>query len=156
MAQGGSGRRDSAVFREQDRQSGQTSSSKRIYGLPKSVRLLRTSDYRKVYAEGRRRNLGVLVAFSRMTGDQPSRVGMAVSKAFGGAVDRNRLKRRLREAVRRNRPELGPGWDIIFHPRTQAKQAKFSDLEAAVRDFFETLRRQAKTLAAQSSRRKDS
>jgi ribonuclease P protein component len=98
--------------------------------------LLRTADYRKVYAEGRRRNLGILVAFSRTTGEQPSRVGMAVSRAFGGAVERNRLKRRLREAVRRHREDLGPGWDIVFHPRAEAKAANFADLEAAVQNFF--------------------
>jgi ribonuclease P protein component len=97
---------------------------------------LRTADFRKVYAEGRRRNLGLMVAFARASGEQASRVGLTVPRALGGAVERNRLKRRLREAIRRHRAELGPGWDIVFHPRAEAKTARFADLEEKVRNFF--------------------
>ncbi len=136
MAEGGSAPQGGAAIRNAARQADPGRSSERQHGLPKQARLRRTADYRKVYAEGRRRNLGVLVAFARATGVQPSRVGLTVSRAFGGAVERNRVKRRLREAVRRHRADLGPGWDIVFHPRTQAKAAKFADLEATVRSFF--------------------
>lgn len=149
MAEGGSGRRGAEAIRGNacgnGRPAGRSPSSERPSGarpsgFPKSARLLRSADYRKVYAEGRRRNLGILAAISRATGEQPSRVGMAVSRAFGGAVERNRLKRRLREAVRKHRADLGPGWDIVFHPRAEAKAAKFADLEAAVRTYFADLR----------------
>ncbi len=136
MAQGGSGRQGAAAIRHQAPQSGHGASSERQYGFPKSLRLLRTADYRKVYAEGRRRNLGILVAFARTSGEQPSRVGMTVPRALGGAVERNRLKRRLREAVRKHRADLGPGWDIVFHPRAKAKTVEFAELEAAVQSFF--------------------
>ena len=98
--------------------------------------MLRTADFRKVYAEGRRRNLGILVAFIRATGQPASRVGLTVPRSLGGAVERNRLKRRLREAVRRHRAELGPGWDIVFHPRVEAKTVRFADLEETIRTFF--------------------
>ncbi|MGH9784066.1 MAG: ribonuclease P protein component [Terriglobia bacterium] len=97
---------------------------------------LRTADFRKVYAEGRRRNLGIMVAFTRASGEQASRVGLTVPRALGGAVERNRLKRRLREAVRRHWAELGPGWDIVLHPRAEAKTARFVDLEETVGSFF--------------------
>jgi ribonuclease P protein component len=98
--------------------------------------LVRTSDYRKVYAEGRRRNLGVLLAFVRANGEQLSRVGMTVPRAFGGAVERNRVKRRLREAVRKQQAKLAAGWDIVLHPRAEAKTAQFRDLEAAIERLF--------------------
>ena len=140
MAQGGSGLQGIAAIRHPAPRSVHGASSKRPYGLPKSGRLLRTADYRKVYAEGRRRNLGILVAFVRKSGEQPSRVGMTVPRKLGGAVERNRLKRRLREAVRKHREDLGPGWDIVFHPRAKAKIAEFAELEAAVQSFFRTLR----------------
>ena len=111
-------------------------SSQRQHGLPKSARLLRTADYRKVYAEGRRRNLGLLVGFSRANGERASRIGITVSRALGGAVERNRLKRRLREAVRKHRAELGPGWDIVLQPRAAAKTVPFRELEETIRNFF--------------------
>ena len=111
-------------------------SSHRQHGLPKSARLRRTADYRKVYAEGRRRNLGLLVGFARANGERTSRIGITVSRALGGAVERNRLKRRVREVVRRHRAELGPGWDIVLQPRAAAKTAPFLDLDQAIRNFF--------------------
>lgn len=110
--------------------------SQRQSGFPKSARLLRTTDYRKVYAEGRRRNLGLLVAFVRANGEGTSRIGITVSRALGGAVERNRLKRRLREAVRKHRAELGPGWDIVLQPRAEAKTVCFAELEEMIRNFF--------------------
>jgi len=123
--------------------------SERQQRLPKLARLVRTADYRKVYSEGRRRNLGLLVAIARSTGEQPSRIGLTVPRAFGGAVDRNRIKRRLREVVRRHGAGLAPGWDIVFHPRTEAKEAKFADLEAVVREYFQSCSRAAGRLHKQ-------
>ena len=111
-------------------------SSQRQHGLPKSARLRRTTDYRKVYAEGRRRNLGLLLGFARAHGERASRIGITVSRALGGAVERNRLKRRVREVVRRHRAELGPGWDIVLQPRAAAKTAPFRELEETIRNFF--------------------
>ena len=105
-------------------------------GFPKSVRLLRTTDYRRVYAEGRRRNLEWLVAFSLATGRSGSRVGLTVPTSVGGAVTRNRIKRRLREAVRRNLGEIGPGWDIVLHPRAAAAALEFETIQQTVREFF--------------------
>ena len=64
------------------------------YGFPKRVRLLRPADFRRVYEEGRRRNLDWLVAFCLGTGDHPSRIGFTLPAAFGPAVDRNRVRRR--------------------------------------------------------------
>ena len=106
------------------------------YGFPQSVRLLRTVDYRKVYAEGRRRNLDGVLAILFYHGRPASRVGFTVPAAFGPAVERNRVKRRLREAVRRNWPELGAGWDIVLHPRRTALTLEFSRLEETIRRLF--------------------
>ena len=113
---------------------------KRI-GFPKSARLLRTADYRKVYAEGKRRSLDSMVAFCRATGRDSSRVGFTLPKAFGPAVDRNRMKRRLREAVRKNWKELGPGWDIVLNPRRAALAMEFSSVEEALQKLFRSCSR---------------
>jgi ribonuclease P protein component len=113
------------------------------YGFQKRARLLRTTDYRKVYSDGRRRNLGWLVVFTLATGNSGSRVGLTVPGSFGGAVERNRVKRRLREAVRKNWSELGDGWDIILHPRPAARSLEFGEIEDTIRKFFQTCARSA-------------
>ena len=107
------------------------------HGFPKSARLLRRADYRKVYSEGRRRNLDWLVAFLLPTGRADSRVGLTVPASLGGAVVRNRIKRRLREAVRRNRSAIGPGWDIVLQPRAALLAQEFGTIHETVRRLFE-------------------
>ena len=119
------------------------------YGFSKSARLLRTADYRSVYSEGRRRNLDWLVAFTLATGKPGSRGGLAVPASFGNAVQRNRVKRRLREAVRRNWSELEPGWDIVLRPRPEALSLEFGKIEETLRRFFESCGRSASERQAQ-------
>jgi ribonuclease P protein component len=110
--------------------------AKNGYGLPKQMRLLRSVDYRKVYNEGRRRSLDFLVAFAMANGRSLSRIGFTVPRAVGGSVERNRVKRRLRESTRKHLAELGPGWDIVFNVRQSAKRVEFATIEHAVRRFF--------------------
>ena len=59
-----------------------------------------------------------------------SRFGISVKKALGGAVVRNRIRRRIREILRRNRTEIPTGWDIVIHPRSSVARAEFTSLEA--------------------------
>ena len=59
-----------------------------------------------------------------------SRFGISVKKALGGAVIRNRIRRRIREILRRNRTEIPTGWDIVIHPRSSVARAEFAPLEA--------------------------
>ncbi len=119
------------------------------HGFPKQVRLLRRVDYRRVYSNGRRRSLGFLVSFSLANEKPFSRIGLTVPRALGGAVERNLLKRRLREASRRHLTELGPGWDIVFNPRLSAKSVSFARLEATVADFFLACARSAAAAKAE-------
>jgi len=59
-----------------------------------------------------------------------SRFGISVKKALGGAVVRNRIKRRVREILRCNRAEIPTGWDIVIHPKNSVARAAFAPLEA--------------------------
>ena len=113
-------------------------------GFTKQMRLLRTADYRKVYAEGKRRNLGWAIAFCRMNGRDSSRVGFTVPRAFGAAVARNRIKRRLREAVRKNWQDLAPGWDIVLNPRRVALDIEFEQIGVAIRSLFQSCKRNSR------------
>jgi ribonuclease P protein component len=65
-----------------------------------------------------------------------ARLGLTVPRALGGAVVRNRIKRRLREAFRLHQAEFG-AWDIVFNPRKAIIVAPFPEIERAMRKVIE-------------------
>jgi ribonuclease P protein component len=97
-------------------------------GFPRACRLVRRVEYDAVYQEGRRRSGREFTVFLRANGLDISRFGWSVKKALGGAVRRNRIRRRIREVVRLHRQEIASGWDIVIHPRSSAASVKFSVL----------------------------
>jgi ribonuclease P protein component len=69
------------------------------------------------------------------------RIGLTVPKALGGAVVRNRIKRRFRAAFRLHRADwMQVDWDIVFNPRKAAILAPFADLERALAGIIEKCR----------------
>ena len=85
------------------------------------ARLSRSAEFERVYRRGRstaNRHL-VLYAFPNDSTDRP-RLGLSVSRKVGGAVQRNRVKRLLREAFARTEPELKPGQDVVVVARPAA------------------------------------
>lgn len=61
-----------------------------------------------------------------------SRFGFVVSRRIGKAAVRNRVKRRLREAVRHHLHEVPPGWDVVVLARAPIVEARFSEIENAL------------------------
>ena len=118
------------------------------YSFPKEVRLLRPPEFRRVYDTGRRTNLDFLLAFVLPNGSAVSRIGVTVPRSVGGSVERNRVKRRLREAVRKQLELLGPGWDVVFNARAAAKDRPYLAFEATVKRCFESLHRTATARSA--------
>ena len=57
-----------------------------------------------------------------------------MSAKLGGAVVRNRVRRRLREIARLNMPALKTGWDIVVVARARAVDAAYAELDRAYRD----------------------
>ncbi len=108
-------------------------------GWPRAVRLLRSSDFRAVYRSGRRLASPHFVAFVLPNGRPHSRFGLSIKgvpKGRGAAVARNRIKRRVREILRRCRAEIPAGWDIVLHPKPAAGTRDFAALEAEVVRLF--------------------
>ena len=70
---------------------------------------------------------------------QGLRVGFTVGRALGGAVQRNRMKRRLREAVRLTRPTPGPRADVVINPKKVVLSVEFAELSNELRRAFEVI-----------------
>ncbi len=89
--------------------------------------LTRQADFEAVYREGRSWAGRELVVRVLPNGLDISRSGFAVSHRVGKAVMRNRVKRRLREIVRK--APLRPGWDIVIIAREAAARTDYASLE---------------------------
>lgn len=100
-------------------------------------RLRKHADYQRAYAAGRKRQSA---SMSWFVAPQPvengetggARVGLTAGKVLGKAHERNRIKRRMREAVRRHVDMLPSGCDLILHPRRVVLTMEFGKLEAEI------------------------
>ncbi len=77
----------------------------------------RPQDFQAVYDRRRSAADGTLVLYAKENGLPHSRVGLSVSKKFGMAVVRNRIRRLMREAYRLSKEEVPSGYDIVLIPR---------------------------------------
>lgn len=125
--------------------NGEHQSGKRAK-FPPSLRLLRHADFERVYKQGRRHFAGHMTLFYLPRSESANlRVGFTVSKALGGAVDRNRMKRRLREAVRLIRPEGPLAFDVVINPKRSLLQAEFAEIQQEIAKAFAVLRKGTKS-----------
>jgi ribonuclease P protein component len=108
--------------------------------LARADRLVRTGDFRAVYAGRARAADGRLVAYARPNGLGVTRLGVSVSRRSGGAVERNRIKRFLREAFRQARGTWPGGYDIVLVPI--AAGYTFAEIDRRIRALVpEAIRR---------------
>ena len=118
-------------------------SSGRALAFPRAARILRSAEFRHIYDHGFRVSSPLFAAFCferpqfEQQEDESPRLGLTVPKAVGGAVARNRIKRRLREAFRLHRAKLGPRWDVVINPRKAMLHAPFTEIERALGKVIE-------------------
>ena len=124
---------------------------------PNSIfRLRKHADYQRVYKASRKQfgkqmsyffslrpQLGPDGKPLRDVDTTSPRVGLTVGKVMGKAVDRNRIKRRMREAVRNNLSTLNTPVDVILHPRRSVIDLDFPTLEREVATVFRAIQKAA-------------
>lgn len=100
--------------------------------MKRKFRLTHTNDYKRVRQTGKSyaHPLSVIIVGEGQT--ENPRVGIQVSKSLGGAVQRNRIKRRMREILTSMLSEINCNCDIIVIPREPASRASFQELSSAV------------------------
>lgn len=109
--------------------------------FPRNARLLRHAEFERVYKQGRRHFSASMTVFylprqAEIPGNKllPSsglRVGFTVGRALGGAVQRNRIKRRLREAVRLCGTAAAANADVVINPK---KSLLMTDFESVLKE----------------------
>jgi len=113
--------------------------------FPRSARLLRHADFERVYKLGRRHFSASMTVFywqrPDVAGVKPAaasglRIGFTVGRALGGAVQRNRMKRRLREAVRLTRPAQAVSADVVINPKKSLLTVDFAEVVNEVSRAF--------------------
>ncbi|HEV7676242.1 MAG TPA: ribonuclease P protein component [Candidatus Angelobacter sp.] len=120
-----------------------TETSKKVsQGFPRDARLLKHADFQVVYKQGRKHFSGNMMVFYRDSENTAApRVGFTVGKVLGGAVDRNRIRRRMRAAVRNHLRELVRPLDLVLHPRKSVLTLKFAQLDAEIVQVFAAVQR---------------
>ena len=112
-------------------------------GFPRSARLLKHSDFDRVYKQGRRHFSSHMTVFYLRQAEGGARVGFTVGRVLGGAVERNRTKRRLREAVRQRRAVLqgagACGIDVVINPKKSVLTLEFSAVLEEVGRAFDAI-----------------
>ena len=104
----------------------------------KSDRLLKRDEFRRVYEQGRKLQGHYFTAFVMPSERERPRLGITTTRKIGNAVERNRARRLLREAFRKNKWLVPAGVDIVINVKRPLVEAAYGDLEG---DFIAFLAR---------------
>lgn len=91
-------------------------------------RLRKRSEYLEVRRYGHKRHCGAFIVIFKKTDGGPTRLGLTVSRKVGGAVQRNRVKRLVREFFRANIKRIGPGLDISIIAKRGSPSLSYAEV----------------------------
>jgi len=111
-------------------------------GFGRQERIRRHAEFQQIYKKGARIRSRYSTIFIQPNALAIGRLGIAATKKLGGAVQRNRAKRLIREVFRRNK--IAPGFDIVIIPKREYLDASLSILEADYRNLIERRLRQTR------------
>ena len=98
--------------------------------------LKKNHEFRRLYNKGKSAASQCVVVYSRRNGKAENRLGVTVSTKIGGAVQRNRIRRRLKEIYRLNEEKLAAGYDVVIVARMRSRFAGYRELETSVMALF--------------------
>jgi len=101
--------------------------------------LTKNHEFRRLYKKGKNAASKYVVVYSCRNGKAENRLGITVSTKLGGAVQRNRIRRRLKEIYRLNEQALRIGYDLVLVARMRSRYAGWSELESSVLSLFKKL-----------------
>jgi len=109
------------------------------FGFPRNHRLVKPADYQTVFGGAQKSSDVYLIVLARVNDRGHSRLGLAISKKnIRNAVDRNRIKRLVRESFRLRQADLG-SVDYVVMARTAARQADNKTLRLSLEKHWITL-----------------
>ena len=103
-----------------------------------TVSLKKNHEFRRLYSKGKSAVSPYFAVYCRRTGRDHSRLGITTGVKLGCAVQRNRVRRRIREMYRTNEERFVPGYDLVVVARTRAVYSRYQEME---RSFLQLMRR---------------
>lgn len=107
--------------------------------MKRETTLKENYEFRRVYNKGKSGVTPFVVVYARANKSGRNRLGVTVSTKLGGAVVRNRARRRLREVYRLSQPTMKKGYDIVLVARSRAVTCSFNELMQAYNRMCEKL-----------------
>ena len=101
--------------------------------------LKKNHEFKRLYNKGKNAATQCVVVYCRRNGSAANRLGVTVSTKIGGAVQRNLVRRRIKEIYRLNEHSLPAGYDIVIVARVRSRYAHYREIEASVMSAFRKL-----------------
>ena len=104
--------------------------------FPKSDRILKRDRFLEVYDSGRKIQATYFTAFVLLNQSEKPRIGITATRKIGNSVERNRARRLVREAFRKNKGLLPNGVDIVINVKRRLNDASYGALEGDLITFL--------------------